>query len=95
MFGMLFLILNYIYFHNSEWLWVEENDGAKTALGLQNLTLGVQLQPQKNTKRRRALSKEFRLRASRVTGGPHLHILLPGIGGRCALKFKEFILSLQ
>ena len=62
MFGMLLLILNYIYFPNSEWLWVEENDGAKTALGLQNLTLGVQLQPQKNTKRRRALSKEFRLR---------------------------------
>ena len=62
MFGLLLLILNYIYFPNSEWLWVEENDGAKTALGLQNLTLGVQLQPQKNTKRRRALSKEFRLR---------------------------------
>ena len=61
MFGMLLLILNYIYFPNSEWLWVEENDGAKTALRLQNLTLGVQLQL-KNTKRRRALSKEFRLR---------------------------------
>ena len=41
MFGMLLLILNYIYFPNSEWLWVEENDGAKTALGLQNLTLAV------------------------------------------------------
>ena len=81
MFGMLLLILNYIYFPNSEWLWVEENDGAKTALGLQNLTLAVQLQPQKNTKRRRALSKEFRPRGKSGHWRTHIYIFCYGDWG--------------